>query len=333
MDMSRTLSIRDTLAVAWHHIMPSDTNPLGSLHGGRIIYWILSAASVSCMRFSRGGVVLGAVDGIYFLNPVGLGNIVEVKAFIGYSGHSSMDVGVITRSQNLRSGEIKVIAAAHMAFVAVDSEGRPRALPHTIRPSADEYEIYSLSEQYHLRRHEAIRSRETASMDIEPYAPDTRFRMFSSHMVTPADTTHGAIMFGGKLLHMIDEMAAGLTGRYCSGVVVTGSVDSMIFYHPVRVGMLIDIELAINHVGGSSAEVGAKVIVENPFSGVRRHATTTYFTMIHIGDDGKPSKMPAYTPSTDDEKRRYSEAVERYARRQEKIRAALNQASLYERLG
>jgi len=285
------------------------------------------------MRFSKGGVVLGAVDGVYFIKPVGLGNIVEVKAFIGYSSRSTMDVGVVARALNFRSGVSSTIAVAHMAFVAVDSEGRPRTLPHSIRPSSEEYEIYELSEQYHQRRLEAISSRESSSMDIKPYAPDTRLRMLSSHMVVPADTTHGIIMFGGRLLHMLDEMAAGLASKYCSGVVVTGSVDSMLFYHPVRVGMLIDIELAINHVGDSSAEVAAKVIVENPFSGVRRHATTAYFTMIHLGKNGEPSMMPAYTPATEDERRRYVEAAERYARRREKIREALKQATLYEKLG
>lgn len=106
----------------------------------------------------------------------------------------------------------------------------------------------------------------------------------------------------------------------------------MIFNYPVRVGMLIDIELALNYVGDTSAEAGAKVIVENPFSGVRRHATTAYFTMIHIGEDGKPAKMPPYEPTTNDEKRIYSEARTRYLMRREKIRVAMEQAALYEKL-
>ncbi|MEM1944222.1 MAG: acyl-CoA thioesterase [Nitrososphaerota archaeon] len=330
--MPRLQSVKDTLVSAWHHVMPGDTNPLGSLHGGRLIYWMLSAASVSCMRFSRGGVVLGAVDEIHFLKPVGLWNLIEVRAFIGYSGRSSMDVCVLARSQNLRSGETSIIAVADMAFVAVDSEGRPRNTPHTIKPTEEEYEIYELAEERHSRRREKLKSGDERSMDISPYAPQARFRMLSSHMVVPADTTHGVLMFGGRLLHIIDGMAAGLASRYCAGVVVTGSVDSMIFNYPVRVGMLIDIELALNYVGDTSAEAGAKVIVENPFSGVRRHATTAYFTMIHIGEDGEPAKMPPYEPTTNDEKRIYSEARTRYLMRREKIRVAMEQAALYEKL-
>ncbi|MEM4297493.1 MAG: acyl-CoA thioesterase, partial [Nitrososphaerota archaeon] len=164
--MPRLQSVKDTLVSAWHHVMPGDTNPLGSLHGGRLIYWMLSAASVSCMRFSRGGVVLGAVDEIHFLKPVGLWNLIEVRAFIGYSGRSSMDVCVLARSQNLRSGETSIIAVADMAFVAVDSEGRPRNTPHTIKPTEEEYEIYELAEERHSRRREKLKSGDERSTDI-----------------------------------------------------------------------------------------------------------------------------------------------------------------------
>ncbi|MEM4417014.1 MAG: hotdog domain-containing protein [Nitrososphaerota archaeon] len=330
--MSKTVSIRDTVTRTWHHVMPVDTNPLSKLHGGRIIDWMLSSASVACMRYSRGGVVLGAVDSLFFLRQVGLWNLVEVKSFIGYSGRSSMEVGVVADSLDLKTGEWEVISVANMAFVAVDGDGRPRPIPYAIKPDEEEYEIYAMAEERYRRRREALAMRDRESLDITPYAEGSRFRMLSSHTVTLSDTLHGVLMFGGRLLHMIDEMAAALVSRYCSGVVVTGAVDSMLFYHPIRVGMLMDVELAINHVGETSAEVGAKVVVENPLSGIRRHATTAFFTFIHLGDDSKPRRMPAYTPITEDERRRYEEAGRRYLVRREKLTEASRQAEMYRRL-
>ncbi len=64
-------------------------------------------------------------------------------------------------------------------------------------------------------------------------------------------------------------------------------------------------------------EVGVRVEAENVVSGEVRHTNSAYFVMVALDDDGKPVDVEDVEPSSDDERRRHAEAVERHDRRGE----------------
>ena len=323
------MHIRDTVVESRYFVMPGDTNSIGTLHGGRMMYWMITTATLACIRFGRGEAVLGALDSLFFLNPVKLGSMVVVKAWIECSGKASMEVGILAYSVNPFKREIRPTTTSHMAFVAVDSTGRPRNLPFSISPGPGEEPIYDLACKRSEERKKILSERDRLVLDIAEYAPDARYRMKSSYLVSMADAPYGGLMFGGRLLHILDEMAGALGSRYCGDVVVTASVDSTYFYNPIRYGMIIDVETAVTSVGKSSAEVAVKVLTENPVSGVRRHATTTFFTMVRVDGEGNPVDMPEYIPANEGERRRLEEAAVRRARRLEIRRLAEEAENLH----
>ncbi len=53
---------------------------------------------------------------------------------------------------------------------------------------------------------------------------------------------------------------------------------------------------ALTYVGRSSIEVTLKVIARNEATGEARHTTTSYFTVVHVGIDGKPRPVPPLEP-------------------------------------
>jgi acyl-CoA hydrolase len=61
----------------------------------------------------------------------------------------------------------------------------------------------------------------------------------------------------------------------------------------------------VNFTGNTSMEIGIKVIAENIQSQIKRHVNSCFFTMVAIGQNGKPSSVPTFTPSTPDELRRH----------------------------
>jgi acyl-CoA hydrolase len=58
-------------------------------------------------------------------------------------------------------------------------------------------------------------------------------------------------------------------------------------------------------------EVGVKVFTESHKEGTRIHSNTAYLTFVSVDDDTKPVKTYEIVPETDEEKRRYDEALKR----------------------
>lgn len=126
----------------------------------------------------------------------------------------------------------------------------------------------------------------------------------------PEDTNPGNVnVNGGRVLQLIDN-AAGISAlRHCRTRTVTASIDKMDFIYPVKVGELIILKASINHVFGTSMEVGVKVEVENMMTGVRHTTGKAYLTFVAVDEEGQPIQVPfLIEPETENEKRRYKEA-------------------------
>ena len=82
-------------------------------------------------------------------------------------------------------------------------------------------------------------------------------------------------------------------------------------------GELVSFLASVNYTGTSSMEIGIKVVTENIRDQVVRHANSCFFTMVAVGEDGRPVPVPPLSPSSPDEKRRWEAAIERKKLRQE----------------
>src|SRR5574344_1245703 len=72
--------------------MPADTNPAGDIFGG----WIMSQMDISgailAREIANGRVVTAAVEGMSFLKPVNVGDVVCCYGTCTKIGHTSMTV-------------------------------------------------------------------------------------------------------------------------------------------------------------------------------------------------------------------------------------------------
>jgi acyl-CoA hydrolase len=136
-----------------------------------------------------------------------------------------------------------------------------------------------------------------------------------TEIVLPEDTNPRGTIFGGRVLALVDKCAAVAALRHARGEVVTVSFDSVEFRHTVRVGNILVLHGRLNAAFGSSMEIEVEVLAEDPATGVRTQTTRALVTMVAIGDDGRPAKVPPLLPIDEDDQRRAREAGERRGRR------------------
>ena len=103
--------------------------------------------------------------------------------------------------------------------------------------------------------------------------------------------------------------------RHARHPVVTASLDSLHFLHPVHIGELIILRASVNRVFRTSMEVGVKVMTENLLTGEQLHTCSAYLTFVALDSARQPVGIAPVIPETEDERRRFEQAGERRAYR------------------
>lgn len=117
-----------------------DTNLYGTIHGGAIMKFIDDAAGACAARHSGGNAVTAAIDEIVLLEPVRVGDLVEARAQVNWTGRTSMEVGVRVLAERWdQAGTDPVrVATAYLTFVGVGTDGLPRPVPPVLPESAED---------------------------------------------------------------------------------------------------------------------------------------------------------------------------------------------------
>ncbi len=111
--------------------MPADTNAAGDIFGGWLMSQIDIAGSVLAVREARGRVATVAVKELRFIAPIKVGDLVSCYSQIVSVGNSSVTVHIEAEASRQRSHDIEdqdLVANATLVYVALDEQGRPRAI-------------------------------------------------------------------------------------------------------------------------------------------------------------------------------------------------------------
>lgn len=90
------------------------------------------AGALAAMRHSQCSVVTVAIDQMMFHEPIRIGNLVTLEASLTYVGRSSMEVRVEVRAEDPIVGEQMHTNSAYLVYVALNEQGRPKAVPQLI---------------------------------------------------------------------------------------------------------------------------------------------------------------------------------------------------------
>lgn len=117
---------------------PSDVNFGGKVHGGMVMKWIDQAGYACAVGWSGKYCVTVAVGGIQFVQPILIGDLVNVECKLIHTGTSSMHFSVDVRARNLETQKDRQATSCVIVFVALDSpDGKPTPVP-TWEPQNDD---------------------------------------------------------------------------------------------------------------------------------------------------------------------------------------------------
>ncbi|MGB9814585.1 MAG: acyl-CoA thioesterase [Thermoplasmata archaeon] len=136
-------TVDDSRVDAVFSVLPEDTNIYGNLFGGKLVEWIDRTAAIVAVRHSRKNVVTANIDNLSFLEPIKLGDIVILKAWINYVGNTSMEVQVDVYNEKRSDGRLVLACRAFITYVAIDENGKPSPVPRLLIRNEEERNRYN----------------------------------------------------------------------------------------------------------------------------------------------------------------------------------------------
>lgn len=121
---------------------PSDVNFGGKVHGGAVMKWIDQTAYTCAVNYCSQYCVTVYVGGIRFVNPIHIGDIVEVQARIIYTGRTSMHIGVDIVAINPKTKVETKATHCVIVFAAVDDNGKTIPVPEWVPKTEEEKALH-----------------------------------------------------------------------------------------------------------------------------------------------------------------------------------------------
>jgi acyl-CoA thioesterase YciA len=107
----------------------TDINANGHIFGGWVLSQMDIAGGIVAHRVAQGPVATVAVEGMKFITPILLGDIVSVYAREERRGRTSVSIRIEVVATRGTAQESVALTSGLYTFVALDADFRPRPLP------------------------------------------------------------------------------------------------------------------------------------------------------------------------------------------------------------
>lgn len=108
--------------------MPADANANGDIFGG----WLMAQMDIGGAILARGlahcRVTTVAIDGMSFLRPVNIGDVVTCYGKLLAIGRTSMKIAVEAWVQRYADSTLHRVTEGTFTYVAIDEGGKPQAV-------------------------------------------------------------------------------------------------------------------------------------------------------------------------------------------------------------
>lgn len=130
--------VSESHTVMTEMIMPNDTNPLGNLMGGILMRWMDIAAGISASKHCEAYTVTASVDHVSFQNPIKLGDVITINAYITRAFTTSVEIYVEVHCRDIKGGNAQKSNHAYFTFVALDEDKQNPIKVPLCRPLSNE---------------------------------------------------------------------------------------------------------------------------------------------------------------------------------------------------
>lgn len=119
-------------------MQPNDANFLGKVFGGRILEMIDLCAYAASSKHAGRICVTASFDRVDFHEPINVGELVTMIGYVSYVGRTSLEVTIEIYAQNLQTSDKRHTNTARVTMVAIDSNGKPVAVPGLLADTREE---------------------------------------------------------------------------------------------------------------------------------------------------------------------------------------------------
>jgi acyl-CoA hydrolase len=127
----------DTVSVLSQRMGVQDANIAGNVHGGWIMKLCDDVAAIAATRHAGGRIVTASVDGMRFVAPVHVGDVLTLRATVNAAWRTSMEVGVRVEAEDVMTGRVRHVCTAFLTMVALDGDERPMPIG-ALEPASEE---------------------------------------------------------------------------------------------------------------------------------------------------------------------------------------------------
>lgn len=113
-------------------VLPEHLNNMGNMHGGEIMKLMDDTAGLTFIKHSQGNAVTAAANDIRFIKPIPANSIIKCVTELVGTGRTSMQVATRIFLENVETGESELAAEGMFIGVAIDENGKPRAVAPVI---------------------------------------------------------------------------------------------------------------------------------------------------------------------------------------------------------
>ncbi|WP_205504287.1 acyl-CoA thioesterase [Rufibacter psychrotolerans] len=119
-------------------MIPSYANFGGKIHGGILLSLMDKVAYACAAKHAGNYCVTVTVDGVNFLQPVEVGELVSLMASVNYVGRTSLVIGIKVIAENVKSGYVKHTNTSYFTMVAKGEDDKPTQVPGLLLETPDD---------------------------------------------------------------------------------------------------------------------------------------------------------------------------------------------------
>lgn len=145
---------QDSTAETVQVVLPNDSNPLGFILGGTVMHLIDITGAIACHRHTNTLALTAGVDGLEFIHPIKVGDLIILKSRVTCVFGTSLEVEVEVFSEEIETGRRRLTSRAYLTFVSIDKNGKSQKIPPLLAETPDDHERVR---QAHERRADRLR--------------------------------------------------------------------------------------------------------------------------------------------------------------------------------
>lgn len=159
-------------------MVPSFANFGGKVHGGVILSLMDKVAYACASKHAGAYCVTVTVDGVEFLQPVEVGDLLHLDATVHFVGTTSLVVGIKVTTENIKTNEVRHTNNSFFTMVAKNDAGTPVAVPELELSTHQEMRNFVTAiRRRKIRKEAQVRLQQ----DYDAFIPQEDFALIEEH--------------------------------------------------------------------------------------------------------------------------------------------------------